>query len=310
MYSNKLKLMVEASKLYYIHGLTQEEISKQLFISRPQVSRLLSDAKEEKIVSISVNDPFSEEYRISNIIKEKFNLSHVLVVNPSNGNAFKELSEEVSRILSSKVGNGDYIGVSPGKTLSSSSEFINIHNVKDIKFIPLLGGATFEGVDWHANNNCQRLAGRMKASHMVLNAPLIIREDYLRKELMNNPAIKPVFDAYENLNVILMGIGQTTTDSSLSQIGISDEEILNAHENGAKAIVAGSFLNSDGKEVLKDQSDIFLGAKLKHLKKCPCVIAISEGINKLEAIESSLKGGVIDIFCTTLQTAKGILTLK
>lgn len=310
MYSNKLKLMVEVSKLYYIEELTQQEISNKLFISRPQVSRLLSQAKEEKIVSISINDPFSEEYRVSNLIKEKFNLSHVVIVNPRTEDTLKELAEETSRIVSSKIGHGDYVGISPGRTLSSCSKFTNIYNTKDIKFIPLLGGATFEGLDWHANNNCQRFAERMETSHMVLNAPMIVREKSLRKELMANPAIKPVFDAYENLNVIIMGIGQTTTDSSLSQIGISDEEILNANKNGAKAIVAGSFLDSEGKEVLKDLSNIFLGAKIQHLKKCPCVIAISEGTNKLEAIESTLKGGVVDIFCTTLEIGKGILTLK
>lgn len=307
MDSSKLKLMVEVSKLYYIHGLSQSEIAKKVYISRPQVSRILSEAREKNIVSITVRDPFSEEYRISNALKEKYNLENVVVVNIENKDPLKAIAEEIPRVISPIVCKGDYIGISAGKTLAMCSRYSMIYNATDITFVPLLAGANFQGIDWYANNNCQRFSERMDSRHMVLNTPLIISEEAIRNNLINNQAIKPVFDAYDKLDIIITGIGQTTTDSSLGQCDISDEEVLSANKDGAKAIIAGSFVDSEGNEILQEQSNMFLGAKIKHIRKCPCVIAVAEGLNKIEAIQSVLKGGIINILCTSLETAKGLL---
>ncbi len=307
MDSTRLKLMVDISKLYYLEGLSQSEIAKKMYISRPQVSRILSEAREKNIVSITVKDPFSEAYKLADDIKNKFHLSDVLVVDTYGKEPLRAIAEELSRVVSSKVRPGDYIGISAGKTLAMCSSYTMIHNSEDLKFIPLLAGATSRGIDWYANNNCRRFSERLNAGHMVLSTPMVIREEKIRKELINNPAIKPVFEAYEKLDIIITGIGQTTTESSLSQCDISNEEILTAHQKGAQAIIAGSFIDAEGNEILKEQSDMFLGAKIRHIKKCPCVIAAAEGLGKTEAIRAALKGGIIDIFCTNSETARELL---
>lgn len=116
MNSSRLKLMIEISKLYYLDGLSQNEISKKMYISRPQVSRILSEAREKNIVSITVNDPFSEEYRIANLLKNKYKLLDVMVIDTTEKDLPKEIAEQISRIISSKVCNGDYIGIAAGKT--------------------------------------------------------------------------------------------------------------------------------------------------------------------------------------------------
>ncbi len=299
--------MVEVSKLYYFGGLSQNEIAKRMFISRSQVSRILTEARSKNIVSITINDPFSEEYTIGNMIKNKYNLSDVLIVDTHNKEPLIEISEQISRVVSSKIYKGAIIGISAGKTLAMCSRHTTIHNGKNLKFIPLLSGVTSQGVDWNANNNCNRFAEATNSSHMVLSTPLIIREKNTRLELKNNPAIKPVFDKYEELDIIITGIGETSIDSTLGQCDISYEEILEANRNGAKAIIAGSFVDSNGNEILERQSEMFMGAKIKHIKKCPIVIAIAHGLEKIEAINSILKGGIIDIFCTSLETARELI---
>lgn len=171
----------------------------------------------------------------------------------------------------------------------------------------LLAGDSFQGEDWYANNNCARFAEKIEGKYMVLNTPLIIREENMRTQLEKNPAVKPVLDCYENFNVILLGIGETTTDSTLGRCNISKEEILWAYQRGAKAIIGASFIDAGGNEMLTEQSNIFIGIKIHQIRKCKNVIAVAMGLEKVEAIKSALKGGYIHVLCTNLETARKLL---
>ena len=48
-------LLVEISVMYYLEGKTQTEISQELYMSRPKVSRLLKKARDLNIVDIKIN---------------------------------------------------------------------------------------------------------------------------------------------------------------------------------------------------------------------------------------------------------------
>lgn len=51
----KIERMVNVARLYYEQNMTQNEIAKELGISRPLVSILLTEARACGIVTISIN---------------------------------------------------------------------------------------------------------------------------------------------------------------------------------------------------------------------------------------------------------------
>lgn len=51
----KIERMVNVARLYYEQNMTQNEIAKELGISRPLVSILLTEARTCGIVTISIN---------------------------------------------------------------------------------------------------------------------------------------------------------------------------------------------------------------------------------------------------------------
>ncbi len=59
------QLMLRTARLYYEDYLTQQQIADELGVSRPTISRLLTQARREGIVQITIKDPFarSEEPR-------------------------------------------------------------------------------------------------------------------------------------------------------------------------------------------------------------------------------------------------------
>src|SRR5690606_40612868 len=61
--SDHISQMVRAAELYYELGLTQEEVAAHMAVSRPTVSRLLRQAREQDIVRITVVNPRSRAKR-------------------------------------------------------------------------------------------------------------------------------------------------------------------------------------------------------------------------------------------------------
>ena len=51
----KIERMVNVARLYYEQNMTQNEIAKELGISRPLVSILLTEARACGVVSITIN---------------------------------------------------------------------------------------------------------------------------------------------------------------------------------------------------------------------------------------------------------------
>jgi len=53
-----------------------------------------------------------------------------------------------------------------------------------------------------------------------------------------------------------------------------------------------------------------IGLTIEELRKIPQVIAIANGMDKVEAISATLKGRWIDVLVTNLSTAKAVLELQ
>jgi deoxyribonucleoside regulator len=308
--TDELRLIVQICKMYYLEELSQNQIAKRLFISRPQVSKLITKAQKNNIVSVQINDPFAAEHLLARKLKERYQLEDAVVIDTGGLNdkeAFAALAKPISVVLTSRITNGSLIGVSAGYTVAACSQYANIYNCSNLCFVPLIAGESFEGEHWYANSNCSRFAKRFGGRYMLLNTPLIIREDKVRRQLEANLAVKPVLDCYPKLDVILLGIGQTSLESTLGRCSISQEEIIWAYEHGVKAIIGASFIDAGGNEVLQSQSDIFMGIKANQIKNCKSVIAIAMGLNKIEAIRATLKGEYVNVLCTDLEVAKELV---
>ena len=75
---DKQQLSIEAARLYYLSDYSQQEIAKQLDLSRPTVSRLLQYAKEKGYVQITVMDPFEDLNELSLLLKENMICSRLM----------------------------------------------------------------------------------------------------------------------------------------------------------------------------------------------------------------------------------------
>ncbi len=210
--------LVKISDLYYMHGLTQQEISNIAHIHRTEISRILKAARDEGVVSIAINPETTAVSQLIDFFKQKYNLREAVIVPASEngGNELNALSVYASMFLSRIIKSGDVIGLSWGSTLSSViSQFPTDKGLRDIKVVPLVGGPMGRiPSNYHVSYLTHRLANRLNGTAFVLDSPAFVRSKALRKELLANPNTQEILGLWNRVNIAIFGIGSSLiTDS-------------------------------------------------------------------------------------------------
>ena len=70
-----VRLMIKVCDLYYNRQISQQKIAQELGLSRPTVSRLLSSAKEQGVVTITISDLDEIQYwELERQLEERWHL--------------------------------------------------------------------------------------------------------------------------------------------------------------------------------------------------------------------------------------------
>ena len=114
------RLMVRVCDLYYNQGISQQQIAKDLNLSRPTVSRVLALAREQGIVKISISNVDAvEHWELERKLEKEYGLQEVIIVgeNSSEDKMKEALGEAAARYLEYTIKDGNTVGVSMGSTL-------------------------------------------------------------------------------------------------------------------------------------------------------------------------------------------------
>ncbi len=308
--TDNVRMTIKVCQLYYEENYSQKEISAQLGISRPQISRLLTYARTNNIVSIKINNPYIDETRLERLLVDKYRLKDVLVLNTNGANGSGRL-EEFGRLaancLDAYVSDHDLVGVMSGQTISSVVSAINRFDRFGLEFVPLVGGIGSASANYHANVIAQRFAECSGGSCSILNAPVIVQSEESRNVLMNEPEIASVLKKASKCNVAILGIGQIDMNSTTVQAGaLSQDDIEKLKAAGAVASVCTSYIDDQGRIIETELNRRSIGQTLDQFKKCK-TIALAIGNSKVESIKAALSSGYINVFITDLDTARAIV---
>ncbi|NMC64315.1 MAG: sugar-binding transcriptional regulator [SAR324 cluster bacterium] len=307
----RVKLIIKICNLYYFDELTQQQISERLGISRPHVSRMLTLAKNEGIVNISIKNPYSEEQKFEKKMVDQFDIVDAVIVdtyNLSPMNSIKMVTTGVTALLKRFLHNGDIIGVAAGNTMNVVSENLGVIDRDDLAVVPLIGGIGPDGATWQANRIVRNLAECLNCNYYQLNAPAFVSTKAAFDVFMAEPGIKDVCDVALNAKIALVGIGTLKEYATIIRSGLLKEsDIQELHAKGAIASICNSFVDANGHCVDFSGNDRMIGATINQVQDIPEIIAVAVGVDKVDAITSVLIGGWIDYLVTNLETAKAVL---
>ena len=134
------RLMLKVCELYYIQGKSQKEISVLLGISRPQVCRLITAAKESGAVTITIANPYIRETELEKRIIEKYSIPDVWVIDSLHDGKDGELYEfakEAGRLIEDYIPQDSRVGVMSGRTGKAVIDAMTPSNKKLKLVVPL-----------------------------------------------------------------------------------------------------------------------------------------------------------------------------
>jgi DNA-binding transcriptional regulator LsrR (DeoR family) len=304
--------MLNVCEMFYIEGLSQKEISTMLDISRPQISRIIAKARENNLVSIKINFPNKEENEYENLIRDTYGISevHIYDIGMSDStDGIRKLAEASKDLFYILVKNNKKVGIMTGKTVEAVAEAVEPSRNRNLEFVPLCGGFSSSGTSWYANSICQNFAKKTNGKYYLFNAPNYLNNIQTKQSLLNEQSIQEIMDKGRNCDIAFLGIGSLSADSTgVLAEGLGEPDLLELRTQGAIANVCCSYIDENGTIINSSIGDRMLGQSITDLHNCR-KIGIALGRNKVNAIKAVLKGKLIDVLITSLDTAKNITGL-
>ena len=137
-------LKLEVVRFYYFENMNQNEIAKKMGISRSYVSKLLIEARKEKLIEFKSKNPWLTETEEERILKNRYGLKKVMIVSKEVNCRResipygKELGEKLNEFLNTILNNGDVIGVAWGKTIYECSKYLYTDTAfRDVKVVQI-----------------------------------------------------------------------------------------------------------------------------------------------------------------------------
>ena len=297
-------LMSEVATLYYKKNLTQQEIAETLHLSRQTVSKLLSDAIEEKIVEIIIHDPQKDCKELEEQICDIFGIRNCVVCSVSGRN------ESVHQLMTVRAA-ADYIlpilqkgnqkiALSWGRTIQELIQELPRLSTTGNTVFPLFGATDNENSCFSSNELARTMADKLDATPKCAWFPYMADSDEDSVLLKQLGYYQRMQDMWNTADLAILGIGNTEIlDIFGKTFGYSD---IHAQAIGD---VATHFFDQSGKFVNLYRNT--LCASVENIKTAKESIAIACGKEKAEAIAGALRTKMIDTLITDEYTARRIL---
>jgi DNA-binding transcriptional regulator LsrR (DeoR family) len=296
-------LIVTAAHLYYVEERSQEEVAKQLGVSRSTVSRLLAEARQSGVVRIEVTaqppvDGFEDE------LAGQLGLERVYV---AQGAAAPDdpgvvLAGAVGQaLLDSELRAGDALLVSWGRATWSISH-ADLPKIPGVVVVPALGGLNDEQPWVQTNEIARRIAARLEGTVLLLHAPAMPSAE-LRDSLLTDESICAALTRWDDAAAALVGIGawsqaQPEPPSLLSM----DAKTLRASAGD----VAGRLFDANGAPMPYATEPRLLGISREQLARVHRRIGVAVGIQKVEAIVAAARSRLVNVLVTDVITASAL----
>lgn len=314
MNDERKRMLAKVAYLYFVEGKSQTEISDSLNIYRTTISRMITKAKEEGIVKISIKNYDVEVFELENYIQSKYGLNRVEIVDNQMICTAEELSEAISvraaNLIKQLIKEKDIIGVSWGSTLSKMIEKMEVKSVKDISICPLAGGPSHINTKYHVNTLVYEMSRVLHGQSTFINSMVVQETEQITYGVVQSRYFQELLMLWNALDLAIIGIGgdlSYNTSQWRDLLSPTDYRILEKEQ--AVGEVCCRFFNESGEPVHMKLQNRIVGLTLEQLRRVPKSVAVAYGDYKVHAILSVLKKKYINHLVTDKKTILLLLEL-
>lgn len=311
-------LLVRIARLYYEHGVNQNEIAEICNIERSRVSRLLMQARNLGIVQFHVVDPSEREDGLIEKLREAFQLKQAIVYNTlevPEHQLKKTIGLVAADYLNSVLKEGDIFAISWGETIYYTIQGLDSEATRNLTVVPAVGGSGLISPAYQINEMARVIAEKLGGITRTLYAPAFVDSKEAQDAIRRSQDIQAITELWKNVTTALVGIGkspfsyrsQVEGELQFGQFYLSMDEQDELRNLGVAGDINARFFGKDGRELPASIHERIIGMRLEDLHRVPLVIGVAGGRGKIEAITSALAGGNLDVLITDSLTARELV---
>ncbi|MCS0502793.1 sugar-binding transcriptional regulator [Ancylobacter mangrovi] len=300
-----------AAWLYYVGGLTQDQIASEMGLSRQRAQRLVSRAVAAGLIHVRLNHHLATCQALESALRERFGLVRCRVM-PGLGpdrdpvrSIAPAAAEEMERVL--REPRSLVIALGTGRALRGMVDALGPAEAPQHRLVSLLGNIAPDG-SASFFEVIMRLAEKVRAPHYPMPVPVMADSAEENAALQALGVLRKVRDLARNADVTFVGIGQMGDDAPLLTDGfLTPEELREIQQLGAAGEVAGWIFDEEGRYLDLSINRRMTGVRVPETSADRPVIGITAGASKVVAATAALRSGIINGLVTDEPTARGIL---
>lgn len=307
-------VMYQAATQYYLHGNTMDSIAHSLGLSRSSVSRLLSQARREGLVRITIADALGTASPEARALRERFGIAAHLV-NVSAASSASARLEQVARraasLLADAVHADEFLGVAWGVTMASLARHLPQHPLSGVSVVQMNGGANPRTTDVpYVGEMMQRVATAFDARVTPFPVPAFFDHAETKRAMWRERSIQYVLGLQQRLDVAVFGVGSLTGSipSHVYAAGYLDaEERAELAADGVVGDICTVLLREDGSYADIPTNARATGLTPAEMARIPRRICVVADPARSRAVLGALRAGVATDLVLDDHTAKAIL---
>jgi len=304
---------ITAAWLYYHHDFTQADIAKELGVSRATVANLLTRAKDDGLVTVSLRPDLLSRLTYARELRTRFNLSEVyLVPTPEN-----MLEDEVQRSLGQAAALYLENALKPGEVLGTAWGATMLEVARALKGTPVEGlvvaqslGSLNSGEGFNPIRVAALMAEKLEARVYHLYVPAVVESVEVKDILLRDRTIRAALEMARSASRLILGVGKVAHNATVVRAGFLDVQTMD--ELGAKGAVGDlswRYFDLQGQPVVVEADERIVGLSWDDLHKIRPVIAVAGGPDKAHAVLGALRTGCLDVLITDERVARKVLSL-
>lgn len=306
-------IMRLVAELYYERALNQPEIAALTGFSVSKVSRLLTAAREQGVVRITVEAPQGGRTAAAEALARRFGVEVQLT--PGGGTddaaASRLAGLAAADHLAPRLPHEGAVGIAAGYTVAALVSALPAMSRPGLTIVPVVGGWDIQNQLFDGNELARRMAERLGARARSLHAPAVLESPATKEALLRDATIGSIAAEWGALDVVVLGVGGPPYAHPGYRTAIDRLDPAARKELAALDVVgdiACHFLGRSG-AFLESWSARTLAIPIETLRRVPTVFAIAAGLSKVPAVLATLRTGIVHVLVTDAVTAAAVAKL-
>ena len=298
--------------MYYVEGLTQNEIADQLGIGRVTVVRNINEAIRQREVKIWIEGEVAECFELEGALRTAFGLREAIVVpEPVQAeNIGKSIGIAAGMFLSDTLADDMTVGVGWGATLYEALSTLAPRELSNVQVISLLGGIV-QARRFNPAEFAWQFARTMGADCYLFQAPAVVDSPETREALIERCGLRDIFRRAERLDLAILSVGSMAPSSTAFRFDlIREAERAELSGLGAVGDMLFNFYDREGRLVDHPVNRRIMSVPLGQLRSVPTRVIASGGNDKVEALLGAIRLADANVLITNEATARELLRRK